>query len=85
MGCQTQMWSPNFLFLRGKQEVKNSLPDVGCCAGTGVYGELVSASPTLFDVGYFFLCLIYRSHSAGFRVSFRIILYIAVGSVCPWE
>lgn len=23
-------------------------------AGTGVYGEIVSASPTLFDAGYFF-------------------------------
>ena len=51
------------LILREKLRVLSSLPTVGHGARGGVYGAMVSASPTGFDVGFFYSSDVYKTFS----------------------
>lgn len=60
----------NALLLKEKLRVVSSLLVVGMALGLGWMAS-VSASPSYFSVGFLLVCVICRSHSTIFWISFR--------------
>lgn len=65
------MYHPNPLLLREKLRVCGFLLVVWHCARGGVYGESVSQPFLLVSMWEFSQCLLCRSHSTSFWISFR--------------